>query len=214
MICYTNHMIITKYTHSCFHIEKDNTAVLIDVGNFTTKHYRLSDIKPFSAILITHQHADHIDPALAHWLDHKNVAIYANQDVAESFPELSITQVDNGVSFRIDGLDITPRNLPHCKMPDGSAGPPNTGYVIDGTFFHPGDGIEIDDLRVDTLAAPIAGPSVSLYSAVQLARQVEAETVIPMHYDNPIFFNDPNVLKERFTDARVVILNETESVEV
>ncbi len=207
-------MTITKYTHSCFHIQQGDTAVLIDIGNFATKQWHIRDVKPFSAILITHQHADHIDPDIADWLGDIRVPIYANQDVAQTFPELDITLVSDGQNFRVDDLTVTPRDLPHCKMPDGSDGPPNTGYVINDTFFHPGDGIEIADLSVDTLAAPIAGPSVSLYSAVLLARQVGAKTVIPMHYDNPIFYNDPAVLKERFHDARVVILNEAESVEV
>lgn len=207
-------MTITKYTHSCLHIQQGDTAVLIDIGNFATKQRHVRDVKPFSAILITHQHADHIDPDIADWLGDARVPTYANQDVAETFPELDITVVSDGQSFRVGDLTITPRDLPHCKMPDGSDGPPNTGYVIDDTFFHPGDGIEIADLTVDTLAAPIAGPSVSLYSAVLLARQVGAKTVIPIHYDNPIFYNDPAVLKERFHDARVVILNEAESVEV
>lgn len=207
-------MTITKYTHSCFHIQQGDTAVLIDIGNFATKQWHIRDVKPFSAILITHQHADHIDPDIADWLGDIRVPIYANQDVVQTFPELDITSVSDGQSFRVDDLTVTPRDLPHCKMPDGSDGPPNTGYVINDAFFHPGDGIEIADLSVDTLAAPIAGPSVSLYSAVLLARQVGAKTVIPMHYDNPIFYNDPAVLKERFHDARVVILNEAESVEV
>ena len=207
-------MTITKYTHSCFHIQQGDTAVLIDIGNFATKQWHIRDVKPFSAILITHQHADHIDPDIADWLGDIRVPIYANQDVAQTFPELDITLVSDGQNFKVDDLTVTPRDLPHCKMPDGSDGPPNTGYVINDTFFHPGDGIEIADLSVDTLAAPIAGPSVSLYSAVLLARQVGAKTVIPMHYDNPIFYNDPAVLKERFHDARVVILNEAESVEV
>lgn len=207
-------MRLTKYPHSCFKLEKNGQAILIDVGNFSTAKITRETVGDFSAILITHQHADHIDPALQVWLGDHKATIYANQDVAQTFPELDIAVISDGQTFTTGGFEITPRNLPHCKMPDGSAGPPNTGYVIDGNFFHPGDGIEIDNLTVDTLAAPIAGPSVSLYSAVQLARQVQAKTVIPMHYDNPVFYNDPQVLKDRFHDAEVVILKSNESVEI
>ncbi len=207
-------MRITKYPHSCFKVEKDGQALLIDIGNFSTAKVTLQDVGDFSAILITHQHADHIDPKLEQWLQGKTVAIYANQDVANTFPQLDITVVEDNQSLDIAGFTITARYLAHCKMPDGSDGPPNTGYVIDGTFFHPGDGVAIDNLQVDTLAAPIAGPSVSILDAVTLARSVHAKTLIPMHYDNPVFFNDPAVLAERFHDARVVILHNKQSVEV
>lgn len=207
-------MRVTKLPHSCFRIEKSGRALLIDVGNFSTDTVSRQQTGPFEAILITHQHADHIDPNLSQWLDGVDVPIYANKDVAETFPDLHINVVQDGETISLAGFRITPRDLPHCKMPDGSSGPPNTGFVIDGTFFHPGDGVAIDNLNVDTLAAPIAGPSVSIYSAVQLARQVKAKTVIPMHYDNPVFFNDPRVMAERFTEAKVVVLDINQSMEV
>ncbi len=207
-------MRVTKYPQSCFRVEKDGNALLIDIGNFATSQFSRADIKPFDAILITHQHADHIDPELSAWLDDKAIPIYSNQDVADKFPELNIRVIDDTQTERIAGFDVTARDLPHCKMPDGSDGPPNTGFVIDGHFFHPGDGIAISSLSVDTLAAPIAGPSVSVYSAVQLARQVDAKTVIPMHYDNPVFFNDPSVLKERFSEANVIVLANGEEADI
>lgn len=207
-------MRVTKYPQSCFHIEKNGQGLLIDIGNFATASFSLKDMKPFDAILITHQHADHIDPDLTDWLEDNLVPIYANQDVADKYPDMSINVLQDMQTITVSGFEVTARDLPHCKMPDGSDGPPNTGYIIDNHFFHPGDGIAIEQLAVNTLAAPVAGPSVSLYSAVRLARQVQAETIIPMHYDNPSFYNDPKVLKDRFTECRVVILSNGEGTEI
>lgn len=207
-------MIVTKYPQSCFHIQKDDQALLVDIGNFATAKFPRDQVKPFDAILITHQHADHIDPDLATWLDGLDVPIYSNQDVAETFPDLHIQVLTDQQTASVAGFTVTARDLPHCKMPDGGEGPPNTGYVIDGHFFHPGDGIAIDDLTVRNLAVPVAGPSVSLLSAVQLARQVQAKTIIPMHYDNPVFFNDPKVLKQRFNECEVVVLEHGQSAEL
>lgn len=215
MVCYTKQiMVITKYPHSCFHVSGNGSSVLIDIGCFTTPLYPVDDMPPFNAILITHQHADHLDPELHSWLQGLDVQIYANQDVATKFPDLPISVIHDGSSFRVGELSITALSLEHCKMPDGSAGPPNTGYLINDTFFHPGDGIELPGKQIDTLALPIAGPSISLFTAVQFARQVQAKKVIPMHYDNPIFFNDPGVLKERFSEAEVIVLKNGESTEV
>jgi len=73
--------------------------------------------------------------------------------------------------------------LPHCLMWDGSAGPQNTGYLINERFFHPGDGKELAGLSVEILACPITGPDVSLKDAFSFIKQLSAKKAIPIHYD-------------------------------
>lgn len=187
---------------------------MIDIGNFATAKYKLSDFGQIDALLITHQHADHIDPELVDELATAAIPIITNSDVAQKFPQLDAKVVTDGETFHAAGMNITARELPHCLMPDGSAGPPNTGYVVEDTFFHPGDGMKIDNLQVDNLAAPIAGPSVSLKDGVDLARSVQAKRVIPMHYHNPVFFNNPEVLNRFELPFEITILGDGESMEV
>jgi L-ascorbate metabolism protein UlaG (beta-lactamase superfamily) len=83
----------------------------------------------------------------------------------------------------IKGLKIKAIELPHCLMWDGSKGPENTGYLVNNKLFHSGDGKELDGLKIEILVAPINGPDVSLKDAYDFAKQVQAKTVIPVHYD-------------------------------
>ncbi len=207
-------MRVTKYPQSCLRLEKDGKCIIIDVGIFVTEEYSLSDLSPIDALLITHQHADHLDPEFAKKLSDMDIPIFGNQDVVNKLKGIKVEVIHDEEEFNVAGFDIIARELPHCKMVDGSDGPPNTGYLIDGNFFHPGDGTQISNLQADTLAAPIAGPDVTLLDAVNFARQIGALNVIPIHYSNPVFFNDPNTLKERFLDANVIVLQNGESKEI
>jgi L-ascorbate metabolism protein UlaG (beta-lactamase superfamily) len=207
-------MKITKFPHSCLKLEKDGRAIAIDIGIFTTQSTELTDIGPIEALLITHRHPDHIDPSIREWLEANNISVFANSDVSGLLPDFPMTTITDGQKFEAGGFRIEARDLPHCKMVDGTDGPPNTGYVIDGLLFHPGDGIAIEDLSVDVLAVPVAGPSVSLHTAANFIRQVGAQTAIPIHNDNPVFFNEPAMLKDRFREANIVVLQDGQSMEV
>ena len=101
-------------------------------------------------------------------------------------------------------------------LPDGAEGPQNTGYIINGILFHPGDGKDIDDLLVDTLALPIAGPDISMKEAFDFAKKVQAKKVIPIHYDK--LGAKPNVYKA-FADRlhmpfEMIVLNDGDSLEI
>lgn len=207
-------MKVTKFPQSCLKLEKDGKSLLIDIGIFVTQKFKLDDLQPIDALLITHQHADHLDPEVVKKLAEAKVPIYANQDVVDKLSDIKVEVLHDGEEITVAGFHVVARELPHCKMVDGSEGPPNTGYVIDGNFFHPGDGTEIENLQVDSLAAPIAGPDVTLLDAVNFARQVGAMNVIPIHYSNPVFYNDPHTLKERFDGSNVIVLKDGESTEL
>lgn len=187
---------------------------MIDIGNFATAKYDLADFGKFEALLVTHQHADHMDEDFCSHITAKGIPIYGNADVVGKFPELGIKEITDEKVFNVAGFKVRPVDVPHCVGVDGRAGPPNTGFVIDDVFFHPGDGIEPRGVSVKNSAVPIAGPSISLKQAIDFIRLVGAQKVIPIHYDNPIFYNDPEVLKERYPQAEVIILKNGQTTEI
>ncbi|MBW3538049.1 MBL fold metallo-hydrolase [Candidatus Parcubacteria bacterium] len=204
-------MKITKYPQSCLLLEKDGRRIAIDPGSFFTDRYRAQDLGAIEAVLYTHQHADHFDQSLVNEFKAAGVALYGNRAVCQLIGE-GARPADSGQPFEVAGFNVTPHDLPHCRLVDGSDGPPNTGYIIDGHFFHPGDGVETEGVQVDHLALPIAGPSVSFYHAAKFAKSLGAQKVIPIHYHS--FKADPHDFASRFQDAEVIVLESGESVEL
>ena len=50
-------MRITKFGHACVRIENDDQVVVLDPGGFTEREA----VDGATAVLITHEHADHLD---------------------------------------------------------------------------------------------------------------------------------------------------------
>ncbi len=163
-------------------IEKENHKIVIDPGVQFLDSHKVEELDDVEAVLYTHQHSDHYDESIARRLLDRGARIFANGSTARLIGAEKVTVMNDGDGFTIGSFEIIARELPHCPMVDGSEGPQNTGYVIDGIFFHPGDGRELEGLTVDNLALPIVGPDISIRDAVDFAKQVKAKVAIPIHY--------------------------------
>lgn len=168
------------------------------------------------AVLYTHEHGDHFDAEMAQTFVEQGIApVYANASTAKLI-KASKTVVKDGQEFKINGVKIKIIELPHCLMPDGRAGPQNAGYLVNGKFFHPGDGIELEGLKVDSLALPIIGPDISIKDAFNFAKQLSIKNAVPIHYD--FLGLKPEIVKsfaERFNmPFKVHILKNGESTEL
>ena len=53
-------MRITRYGHSCLLVEDGDARLLLDPGVFSTG---FEDLRGLTAVLVTHQHPDHLDVA-------------------------------------------------------------------------------------------------------------------------------------------------------
>jgi L-ascorbate metabolism protein UlaG (beta-lactamase superfamily) len=180
---------ITRYFQSCLLVEDSGVRILIDPSG--QEKERLGDFGQLDAVFYTHEHSDHFDAGMAQtFVEQGMAAVYANASTAKQI-EASKTVIEDGKEYDIKGLKVKAIELPHCLMVDGGKGPQNTGLLVNGKFFHPGDGKELSSLKVDFLALPISGPDISLKDAYDFALQVAAKQVIPVHYDylggNPDF---------------------------
>lgn len=207
-------MKVTKYPQSCLLLEKQGKRIVIDPGNFFTAEYGRDELGKVEAVLYTHQHADHFDSELAKMFKDEGLPLYGNEAVCQLLG--GVCNLANGSGFGIAGFEIMPHDLPHARMPDGSDGPPNTGYVVDGIFFHPGDGIETGGLQVANMGLPIIGPDISYLDAINFAKSLGANKVIPMHYDS--FKLDPSSFADYAArgglKAEVVLLEDGQSAEL
>jgi len=181
-------MKVKKYPQSHLIITSDSgKRLIIDPGYLTFKSgFKVGDFQGADAYLITHQHADHLDPETI-----KEVVgsspVYGNSDVIAKLAEVGIDgiEVQNGAKFMVDGVEITPIDIPHFTKPDVTM-PQNTGFLVDGVFFHPGDGWKLEGVHAEKAAIPISGPAdgdIGMDQGLELAKSLGAKVVIPIHND-------------------------------
>lgn len=208
-------MNATKYPQSCLVLEKDGRRILIDPGSFMAGKFSAGDLPELNAIFLTHRHPDHADADfIRSVLAKKSVPVYGNPDTKELLGELVSDIIEPGQSVETASFSVKAYDMPHCPMPDGSAGPPNNGYVFDQSFLHAGDGVSVEGLQVENAAIAIAGPDISLRDAADLIKSIGAKKVIPVHYS---IFSDEKpmsavgLVKKGATDVEMVVLANAES---
>lgn len=219
--------------HAAFEISDGDTRVLIDpflAPENPAAVARPEEVEP-THILLTHGHADHMTHVvevakrtgatcvciveLARWLSEQGVS-----DVAD--PNLGGT-----VEFEWGWVKLVPAFHTNT-LPDGRVIGLSAGLVIGigaTTIYHLGDTALFGDLKliaertpVNVALVPIGGHyTMDQQDAVTAAELIDADTVIPMHYDTfPPVEADPERFKRDVeasprTSSEVVILKPGES---
>lgn len=173
-------MKVTRYTQSCLLVEDGDTRILLDPSG--QEEQNIEKFGKLNAVIYTHEHGDHFSAELAKIFADRGAVLYANESTAKQI-DSDKTIVTDGQKFSLKSMTFKAIELPHCLMTDGSKGPQNTGYLINGNLFHPGDGKYLEGLNIDNLALPITGPDVSIKEAFDFAKQLSAKRAIPIHYD-------------------------------
>ncbi|OBH15094.1 MBL fold metallo-hydrolase [Mycolicibacter terrae] len=177
-------MRLTHFGHSCLLADFVDTTVLFDPGNFS---HGFEGITGLSAILITHQHPDHVDverlPAL---LDaNPDAALYADpQTAAQLGPPWRA--VHAGDSFDLGSLRVRGVGGQHAVIHPEIPMIDNISYLVGDAghparLMHPGDALFVPDEPVDVLAAPAAAPWMKISEAVDYLRAVAPRAAVPIH---------------------------------
>lgn len=178
-------MRVKKFPQSHLVLTKNGKTLIIDPGYITfEKGFKVKDFQDVDVYLISHQHADHLGPDTI-----KEVVgdkpIFGNSDVVSKLKEAGVSQakeLKNLEEVEIEGFKIKAVDLPHFKKP-GFEMPPNTGFLIDEVFFHPGDGDKAPNITSENAAVPIAGATITYDTALEFIKRINAKVVIPIHYD-------------------------------
>src|SRR5688572_3006355 len=124
-------MKVKKYPQSNLIISNGISKIAIDVGNVTFNNgYKVDEFRDCQAILFTHQHPDHLDSEhIREVVAGKEV--FGNFDVVTKLKELGVEAIEikDRQEFEAGGFKVMAVELPHCKMADGTDGPPNSGYL-------------------------------------------------------------------------------------
>ncbi len=203
-------MRITKYGHSCLHISEGSASILIDPGAFSQGFETLSGL---TAVLVTHQHPDHVDPKRLPLLLRGNpgAKLYADAGSVDVLAKEGIAATPVASGDRLDvGIPVEVFAGHHAVIHRDVPVIPNACYLVGGRLLHPGDSLTVLDRPVEILALPTSAPWMAVKEAIEYFRAVDPKAAIPIH--DKVMANPANVygLLQRLgpADARWVNLDD------
>lgn len=178
-------MELTKYGHSCIRVDEGDRAVAIDPGVFSDGPEALDGA---SAVLITHEHVDHIDVETLRRAAGRDsrMRIFAPAPVAESLADLGeqVVSVAAGESFEADGFAVRTLGGQHALIHPTIPIVANLGYLIEEpelTVYHPGDSLIVPPVPVSVLFTPVHAPWSKVSEVIDFLVAVRAPRAVGIH---------------------------------
>jgi len=175
-------MKLTHLGHACLLVETDGARLLIDPGTYSG----FEDVRDLDAVLVTHQHPDHVDaPRLAALLAaNPRARLVVDPDSVSAVAGLPTDHVvarpGDRLSFGGSTIDVV--GGMHAAVYGPVPGCTNSAYVVDdGALMHPGDSFFVPDRDIDVLAVAIDGPWLKLSEAVDYVHAVAPRVAVPIH---------------------------------
>ena len=174
-------MKLTKYEHACFTIEKDGKLLVVDPGVWTTD---LGSPENVVAIVVTHEHPDHFDPAaLGALLAHNpDATIYAHESITRQLGNtLPHQAVKSGERITVDSFSLEFFGGDHAVIHESYPIVANLGLMINDSVYYPGDSFVVPNKPVAVLALPVGAPWLKISEVMDFAADVKATLVFPTH---------------------------------
>lgn len=194
--------------HSGFALKYRRSIVYVDPllgmreNRMVAPPFAGEEVRHAGLVLCSHAHAGHLDPETipamleascrAKVVVPMSAAAHAHS-LGIGYQRMVTTNADLRVEFLDDRIYAVPSAHPQLDWtPQG--GYPYLGYLVrfgPYTIYHAGDGVPYDRLagrllpyNITVALVPIGGErNFSIPEAAQLAAQIGAEWLVPMHYD-------------------------------
>src|SRR5450631_1699916 len=179
-------MRITHLGHSCLLVEARGQRILVDSGVFSPG---IDDLTGLDVILVTHQHADHVDLQRLPDLVEINpqARLYAEPQAAAAMEKAGI-----GAEYTVAGkvltfgpVEVTAVGEMHALINEALPRVGNLGLVIraqgEPSLFHPGDAYDAEPGQIDILALPLNAPWTASRDTIAFAQRISPRVCIPIH---------------------------------
>jgi L-ascorbate metabolism protein UlaG (beta-lactamase superfamily) len=165
-------MRLTKFTHSCVRLESDHGVLVIDPGCWSEP----AALNGATAVLVTHEHSDHLDAAE---LGRRDIEVYAPAEAR--IQGLEVTGVRSGDRFAAAGFAVQAVGGRHAVIHGSEPDCANLGYVIEDRYYHPGDSLTVPETEIDTLLVPMQASWLKTTEAITFVRAVAPRRAFGIH---------------------------------
>lgn len=203
-------MKITKYEHACFTVEENGQVLVVDPGAYTTDFTPPTGVV---AVVITHEHADHMDKAHLQAIVATNpdALIISHSDITSQLGEFKTMSVVPNEGIKVGDFELEFYGGEHATIYADLPTIANIGVLINERLYYPGDSFALPERAVEILALPVSAPWMKLSEAIDFARSVNPKMIFPTH--DAVLSDVGKALPDRLvpsfvTDAEYVRLHE------
>lgn len=178
-------MQITRFGHAAVLVEAADTRILIDPGAFSVDE--VFELDGLDAIVVTHQHPDHLDQGRTPALLARNpdAVLLCDPETAAVVDFGDWTENSDGLETTVKGLTLRGVGSQHAVILPTIPRIGNVGVLVSAdeqpTLFHPGDSYEYAPEDVDVLALPLSAPWAKTSETVDFVQRVSPTTLFPIH---------------------------------
>ncbi|OIH97113.1 MULTISPECIES: MBL fold metallo-hydrolase [unclassified Curtobacterium] len=174
-------MEVTKLEHACQIVTEGAARLVLDPGELT----RPVEATGVVAVVVTHEHPDHVTPEQVLRITAANpgAVVIGPEGVravlADAGIEVDVVTHGDHRTVGPFALDFhgTRHNVIHASVPVVD----NTGVLVGGRLFHPGDSYTVPDVPVEVLAAPVGAPWLKVGELMDYVAAVAPSRAYPVH---------------------------------
>jgi L-ascorbate metabolism protein UlaG (beta-lactamase superfamily) len=180
-------MKITKYLHSCLVFELDGYKLLFDPGKFSFAEEEVTPdmFADVDAIIITHNHPDHLDAEiLKEIISLSNAPVYTNKQVAGQIEKEGIASTvwEDGV-YNLGPFKLQAITVIHELIMDNPL-PQMTGFILNDKVLHPVDSMEdklLEYQGIELLLMVTMAPFANEIRISGFADKLQPKQILPVH---------------------------------
>jgi L-ascorbate metabolism protein UlaG (beta-lactamase superfamily) len=179
-------MRMIKHGHACLEFILEDERLIIDPGFYTAP---MTDKRNVRAVVLTHIHDDHTFEAQLDRIIELNpdVQIFAPEDVcarlaaAPAAPRYHTVTVYHGDYHLVGPFTLEFFGAMHAEIHRSIPLVQNTGVMVNGRLYYPGDSFTRPDKPVEVLACPSSAPWLKISEVMDFVADIKPHRCFATH---------------------------------